>query len=86
MDPRPTPVHAADLGADAPPLASHATFLRSLARNLLFDKSAAGDVAQRALLLALQRERTPADPKSLRAWLAGVVRNLARQSGYAPRS
>ena len=62
MDPRPTPVNASDLASGAPPLASHATFLRSLAKNLLFDKSAAGDVAQRALLLALQRERSRDGP------------------------
>ena len=72
-------------------LAAHAGFLRSLARGLLFDRSAADDVAQKALLIALQkpvvrntwrkdpRDGTPAF--SLRGWLAGVVRNLARERG-----
>src|SRR5262245_557102 len=92
MEPRTNSAPASD-AASALPLASHAAFLRSLAKSLLFDKSAAGDVAQRAMLLALQRERShggdekppPAEPRSLRAWLAGVVRNLALQSGREER-
>lgn len=83
MDPR-TSVPAAD-AAPEPPLASHAAFLRSLAKGLLFDKTAAGDVAQRAMLLALQRKRTHDEPRTLRGWLAGVVRNLALQSGREER-
>src|SRR5690349_6701938 len=95
MEPRTNPAPASDAASELP-LASHAAFLRSLAASLLFDKSAAGDVAQRAMLLALQRERShggpgaqdkrpPAGPRSLRAWLAGVVRNLALQSGREER-
>ena len=92
MEPRTNSAPASD-AASGLPLASHAAFLRSLAASLLFDKSAAGDVAQRAMLLALQRERShgaddkrpPAEPRSLRAWLAGVVRNLALQSGREER-
>lgn len=60
-------------------LAGHAGFLRRLARSLLFDRAAADDVAQRALLLALKRR--VAGDGSLRGWLAGVVRNLVRQEG-----
>ena len=71
MDPR----HEAD---DAEPLASHAHFLRALARRLLFDPAAADDVAQRALLLALQRRPGQEKVRSLREWLGGVVRNFAR--------
>ena len=71
MDPRPQ----AD---DAEPLASHAHFLRVLARRLLFDPAAADDVAQRALLLALQRKPGQEKVRSLREWLSGVVRNFAR--------
>src|SRR5262245_33000804 len=92
MEPRTNSAPASDAAPD-PPLATHAAFLRSLAKSLLFDKSTAGDVAQRAMLLALQRERSrgaaekrpPAEPRSLRAWLAGVVRNLALQSGREER-
>lgn len=68
---------------DEESLAAHAGFLRGLARGLLFDRAAADDVAQRALLAALKRGGAQGAPAgfSLRAWLAGVVRNLARQEG-----
>ncbi len=76
---------------DEASLAAHARFLRGLARGLLFDRSAADDVAQRALLVALEKQRRgegkgdAAGGFSLRAWLAGVVRNLARQEGREAR-
>lgn len=89
------------VGDDAT-LAAQAGFLRRLARSLLFDRAAADDVAQRALLLALERrigssgaadatattaanDVTPLRPATLRAWLAGVVRNLVRQEGREQR-
>ncbi|MSR47328.1 MAG: hypothetical protein EXS13_09735 [Planctomycetes bacterium] len=81
-----------DVPGDDASLAAHAGFLRALARGLLFDRASADDVAQRALLTALERRRarpTPVDIAatsfSLRAWLAGVVRNLARQEGREQR-
>jgi RNA polymerase sigma factor (sigma-70 family) len=56
----------------------HDAFVRKLARGLLFDRAAADDAAQEAWLGALQA-RGPA-PTSWRAWLAGTVRNLARET------
>jgi len=63
-------------GEQAHELAGHAHALRRLARGLLFDPGQADDVVQRAWIEALRRERAGAS----RAWLAGVVRNLARQT------
>ncbi|MBL8842002.1 MAG: sigma-70 family RNA polymerase sigma factor [Planctomycetes bacterium] len=90
-EPLAPPASHPSLGDDAA-LAGHAGFLRRLARSLLFDRAAADDVAQLALLLALER-RVAGGPQSaregishagdgsLRGWLAGVVRNLVRQEG-----
>ena len=81
MDPRTTQGEGEDS------LAEHAGFLRTLARGLLFDRSAADDVAQKALLVALKRApRGGAGAEassgfSLKAWLVGVVKNLARERG-----
>jgi RNA polymerase sigma-70 factor (ECF subfamily) len=60
-----------------PPLdvAAHATFVRRLAAALLRDGADADDVAQQALLVAL--ERGPRDAAAHRPWLARVVRNAA---------
>ncbi len=55
---------------------AHARGVRRLAHALVWDADRAEDVAQEALALAATR---PGPPRaSLRAWLAGVVRNLAR--------
>ena len=54
-------------------LSETSDWIRRLARRLILDQHAADDVAQDAMLIALKR------PKSPRAWLAGVVRKLARQ-------
>lgn len=66
---------------DTPPspeaILSEADFVRSLARSLLADPQGADDLAQDTLIAAL--ERPPARHASLRAWLASVVRNGARQ-------
>ncbi|MCI0340607.1 MAG: sigma-70 family RNA polymerase sigma factor [Planctomycetales bacterium] len=59
-------------------LLSHADFVRGLARSLLADEGTAEDVAQDALVAAL--ERPPEERGRTRGWFAAVVRNLARQS------
>jgi DNA-directed RNA polymerase specialized sigma24 family protein len=51
--------------------------LRRLARGLLYDRDRADDVVQDAWLAALRR---PPAPESMRAWLAGAVRKLARST------
>ena len=61
----------------------HAAFLRALARGMLRDHQEAEDVVQDAFAAALDKE--PADRHGVRAWLAGVVRNLARGSLRARR-
>ncbi|MCE9594804.1 MAG: sigma-70 family RNA polymerase sigma factor [Planctomycetes bacterium] len=58
-------------------LASHAEFVRRLARSLLADPNTADDVAQDTVRAALEaRPRGDA----LRAWLATVARNFARRA------
>lgn len=59
-------------------LLAHTGFVRELARHLLGDAHQAEDVAQETLAIAL--ERPPRSGERLRAWLAAVTRNLARQS------
>jgi RNA polymerase sigma-70 factor (ECF subfamily) len=58
-------------------LLAHAPFVRALARALVRDDAAADDLAQASMLAALQH---PPRRGSVRAWLVGVVRNLARQT------
>lgn len=58
------------------PLAGHAAAVRRLARGLVYDASLAEDVAQEALGVAARRP--PAAGRSWGAWLAGIVRNVAR--------
>ncbi len=57
-------------------LAEHAGFVHALARRLLFDHHQAADVAQDALVCAM--EGGPGPRRTVRGWLAGVVRNRAR--------
>ncbi len=59
-------------------LATHGPFLRALARSLVFDEQRIDDIVQEAYLAAL---RQPPDGRGagIRAWLAAVVRNAARQ-------
>jgi len=59
-------------------------WLRRLAASLVVDAAQADDLAQEALLSAL--ERPPADAHAPRAWLATVVRNIARRFGASERS
>jgi len=67
------PPHAAQISERA--LLENRDFLRLLARKLVYDEHAAEDVVQQAWLAVL--ERPPRYRGPLRAWLAGVVRNLA---------
>ncbi len=52
---------------------AHSRFVHALARRLLFDEHEAADVAQDALVIAMEDQDAPR--RSLRAWLRGVVRN-----------
>jgi len=65
-----------DLGATR--LLQHASWLRSLARTLVLDPSRAEDLVQETWLAALRRR--PAGDRSLRPWLATVLRNFARKA------
>lgn len=56
----------------------HAPYVRALARELVFDAHLARDLEQDVLLAALAN--APRDPRSLRGWLAAVVRNLAAKA------
>lgn len=64
-------------------LRSQAEWVVQLARRLVVDPHRADDLAQDAWVAALQ---TPAGPaRASRPWLAGVLRNLARNSARAQR-
>ena len=52
-------------------------WVRAIAARLVQDPGLADDVAQDAMIAAVQKP--PEDPTAIRAWLAAVVRNLARQ-------
>jgi RNA polymerase sigma-70 factor (ECF subfamily) len=56
-------------------LLSHSRFLRSLARSLIDDEHEADDLAQEAMVRAL--EVGPREPEALSGWLRTVTRNLA---------
>lgn len=59
-------------------LLEHDGFLRALARSLVLDATRADDVVQQAYVAALQVPVGGAgEPRSARAWLASVVRNIA---------
>jgi RNA polymerase sigma-70 factor (ECF subfamily) len=66
---------------DASALLAHAQFLRGLARSLVFDPDAAGDLEQDTWRTAL--EHPPRDHASPRGWLATVARNLVRAKARA---
>src|SRR6188768_3466990 len=65
------------------PLLRQRAWLRRLAASLVVDAARADDVAQQALIVAL--EKPPAAGTS-RAWLATVARNLARRLGASERT
>ncbi len=64
-------------GHDCEALLAQSGWVRALARHLTADAHAADDLAQDALTAALVHP-APGD-RPLRRWLAGIVRNLARQ-------
>ncbi|MCP3917425.1 MAG: sigma-70 family RNA polymerase sigma factor [bacterium] len=67
--------NAASVPADLQRLLTHTEWLRSLARRLVRDASAAEDLVQETFLAAM---KSPPDPdRPVRPWLAGVVRRLA---------
>lgn len=55
-------------------LVAHDAWVRALARRLLTDENTAEDIAQNAMMAAL--ERPPRKRAAVRAWLGRVVRNL----------
>ena len=57
-------------------LAQHVGWMRSVAAALALDATDADDLTQEALEAALKKP--PANDRSVRPWLAGVMRNLAR--------
>lgn len=57
-------------------LLEHADFVRALARRLIRDPAGADDLEQETWLRALQRR--PTEHSNLRAWLAAVLHNVAR--------
>src|SRR5262245_16366455 len=67
-------------------LGEHFEFLKQLARGLLRDEHLAEDVAQEALVAAL--EHPPRETGALRAWLARTAHNLAlnRRTSAARRT
>jgi len=62
---------------DAEALLAHAGWVRALAHSLVSDANAADDVAQDALTAAL--EHPPRSERSVRGFLASIVRNFARE-------
>jgi len=62
---------------DPDQLVAHHAWMRRIARSLVLDDSEADDVVQEAWLKASQTP--PEKPGALRAWLATVVRNAAKQ-------
>lgn len=62
-------------------LLEHADWIRALARRLVRDPDTAEEVVQRTFLAAA--DRNPGDDRPVRAWLAVVVRNLARAARRA---
>ncbi len=66
------------MAVDTESLLASSGWVRALARNLVIDAHRAEDLSQDAWVAAL--EGRPAKGVSLRRWIAGVMRNLARQS------
>lgn len=61
-------------------LLEHSSWIRGLAAQLASDPGTADDLVQKTWLAALQRPPDSSrDPRSLRRWLASVLRNFAHQ-------
>lgn len=56
-------------------LLAHSEFVRRLSRRLVLDEHHAADLSQETFLAAI--EHPPVKIKSLTAWFAGVMHNLA---------
>lgn len=65
------------LAAELESASEHMEWLQALAVAIVADRHTAEDLVQRALQAAAQKPHW--EPGRLRAWLAGVVRNLAKQ-------
>jgi RNA polymerase sigma factor (sigma-70 family) len=61
---------------DTGDLLAHADFVRAVARRMLLDDDRADDVVQQTLVAAI--ESAPKRRGPMRAWLAGIARNMAR--------
>ena len=59
-------------------LLTHSSWIRRLAERLVDDPSLADDLVQNTWVAAL--DQPPAEVHNLRAWLARVVQNFARQA------
>lgn len=66
-------------GTTVEELLAHTGWIRALARSLVVDPQAADDIAQDTMLTALERPPREGGGDSIRAWLARVARNFARQ-------
>ncbi len=64
-------------------LLENGTWVRRLARRLLYDESLADDVVQEVWITALRRP--PSKPAALQAWLRTVVRSLAFRANRSER-
>src|ERR1051325_9406277 len=71
-------VSAPRSGNDPALVLEHAPYVRALAQALVFERHSARDLEQDVLLAAL--ENAPRDPRSLKGWLAAVLRHLASKS------
>jgi RNA polymerase sigma-70 factor (ECF subfamily) len=71
---------AGDVGAWAALLGRHRAAMHAVAVSVLGAGADADDVVQDACLVALGGLGRLRDPDRLRSWLAGICRNLARQS------
>jgi RNA polymerase sigma-70 factor (ECF subfamily) len=63
---------------DVKALLEHEGFVRALARTLVRDENEADDVAQQAMVAAIESPPEPR-PQGVRGWFATVVRNVVRQ-------
>src|SRR5262245_9811955 len=59
-------------------LLAHRAFLHAIARALLFDEQLAEDVVQETYLTAIAQSTRPR--RSWKGWLAGITRNLAKET------
>jgi len=75
-------MNEAEHGIEIDEILLHANFVRRLAGRLAFDSHEAEDLAQDALVAAMESR---ARPRNLRAFLSGVVRNISRMRARSAR-